>query len=127
MPDVKDLLGGGASREEMLVWVAEVQIPKVEHNLCEAQSHVKQPQRNLNLLILLISATGLQTPRHYCYPVFLLLLRGPRQDRQGKKMDGTQTCDTEPGQLYHKENKLSLCADKIHGWESSPKLNGITH
>lgn len=49
---MKDSLGGGASREEMLVWVAEVQIPKVEYYLCEAQRHIKQPLRYLNLLIL---------------------------------------------------------------------------
>ena len=54
---MKDLLGGGASREEMLVWVAEVQIPKVESYLCEAQRHIKQPPRYLNLLILLLICT----------------------------------------------------------------------
>lgn len=40
---MKDLLGGGASREEMLVWIAEVQTPKVEHSLCAAQRHIKEP------------------------------------------------------------------------------------
>lgn len=51
---MKDLLGGGVSREEMFVWVAEVQIPKVDTYLHEAQRHIKQPLRYLNLLILLI-------------------------------------------------------------------------
>lgn len=51
---MKDLLGGGASREEMLVWVAEVQIPKEESYLCEAQRHIKHSLRYSNVLILLI-------------------------------------------------------------------------
>lgn len=42
-------MGGGASREKMLVWVAEVQIPKVEQYLREAQRRIKQPLKYLNL------------------------------------------------------------------------------
>lgn len=60
---MKDLLGGGASREEMLVWVSEVQIPKVEY------VDIKQPLRYLNLLILLIIIIFIL---HHMFPIALI-------------------------------------------------------
>lgn len=49
-----DLLGGGASREEMPVWVAGVQLPKVEYYIYVEHSGVLNSHHSIWIYLLLL-------------------------------------------------------------------------